>query len=60
MENTDNKILPENKEENKNQIQSQDSSINSQNYQNIIQQQQISFKKPNERIKTKVIKLKNF
>ena len=60
MENTDNKILPENKQENKNQIQSQDSSINSQNYQNIIQQQQISFKKPNERIKTKVIKHKNF
>lgn len=60
MENTDNKILPENKEENKNQIQSQDSSINSQNKQNITQQQQISFKKPNERIKTKVIKYKIF
>ena len=47
MENTDNKILPENKQENKNQIQSQDSSINSQNYQkyystttNIIQKTQ--------------------
>ena len=54
MESSDNKITSENKQENKNQ--SQNSVANTQNKININQQQQISYKKPNERIKTKVIK----
>ncbi len=45
MENNENKNLNENKEENKNQ---------SHNPNIISQKQQISFKKPNERFKTKV------
>ena len=54
MESSDNKIMSENKQENKNQ--SQNSVVNTQIKTNITQQQQISYKKPNERIKTKVIK----
>ena len=53
MESLNNKITSEAKQENKNQ--SQNSVVNNQNKANITQQQ-ISYKKPNERIKTKVIK----
>jgi hypothetical protein len=53
MESLNNKITSETKQENKNQ--SQNSVVNNQNKTNIAQQQ-ISYKKPNERIKTKVIK----
>ena len=57
MESNENKIIPENKE-NENKIQPQNPSMISQNQNNINQQQnQISFKKPNERIKTKVINI---
>ena len=54
MESLDNKITTETKQENKNH--SQNSVVNTQNKTNITQQQQISYKKPNERIKTKIIK----
>ena len=56
MEINENKKIAENKE-NENQIQPQNLQTNSQNQNNINQQQQnqISFKKPNERVKTKVI-----
>lgn len=57
MESNENKIIPENKE-NENKIQPPNPSMISQNQNNINQQQnQISFKKPNERIKTKVINI---
>ena len=57
MESNENKINPENKN-NENHIQSQNPSTISQNQNNINQQQnQISFKKPNERVKTKVINI---
>ena len=53
----ENKINQGNKES-ENQIQSQNPSTTSQNQNNINQQQnQISFKKPNERIRTKVINI---
>ena len=54
MESNENKIITENKE-NENQIQSQSPMGNSQNQNNINQQHNhISFKKPNERVKTRV------
>ena len=57
MESNENKIISD-KKKNENQIQLQNPPTISQNQNNINQQQnQISFKKPNERVKTKVNKI---
>jgi hypothetical protein len=54
MESNENKIITENKE-NENQFPPQNTMGNSQIQNNINQQHnQISFKKPNERVKTRV------